>query len=230
MSRVQDCATCRVREFAALCSGGETALAAFTRTCSRHVYQAKQTLFHENTPALGLYGVCTGRIKVSRVDDRGREQILRLVDPGGILGEECLLEDGLFLGTAWAMEESQVAFVGRRDVLQLLRVREGMSEKFVTHLCQMLQTAQTGLARATLTDARSRLAGLLLDLGRRYGLRTEEGITCSLNLSRAELGAMIGLTPETTMRLLSAFREEGMIRTDGRTLTLLQPDRLEALA
>ena len=94
----------------------------------------------------------------------------------------------------------------------------------------MLQTAQTGLARMALTDARSRLAGLLLDLGRRHGKPTAAGMTCPLSLSRAELGAMIGLTPETTMRLLSEFRGEGIVLTDGRTLTLTQPDRLEGLA
>ena len=225
----QDCATCRIREVAALCNGGDSSLAAFIRERSQHRYRAKQILYHENTPALGMYGVCSGRIKVSRTEGRGREQVLRIVDAGGILGEECLLEESRFVGTARALEDSQIAFVGRRDVIQLLRARDGMAEKFVLHLCDVLHATQQGLARVALTDARSRLAGLLLDLGRRYGESDGKGVRFSLNLSRGELGAMVGLTPETTMRLLSEFRTKGILRADGRTLTLLHPDQLESL-
>src|SRR5574341_1202781 len=125
----RDCKTCGVREGAVLCGGGDAALAAFVRERSQHQYRAKQTLYHENTPALGLYGVCSGRVKVSRAEGRRREQVLRIVDPGGILGEECLLEGSRFVGTAHALEDCQVAFVGRRDLLQLLRARDGMTEK-----------------------------------------------------------------------------------------------------
>lgn len=230
MKNIQDCATCRLREVAALCSGGKSSLAAFMRGRSRHRYLAKQTLYHENTPALGVYGVCSGQIKVSRSGGRGKEQILRIVDPGGILGEESLLEDGRFAGTAQALGNSEVAFVGRREMLQLLRGPDAMTEKFVLHLCHVLQATQMDLARIALADARSRLAGLLLDLGRRYGESEGKGVRFLLNVSRRELGAMVGLTPETTMRLMSEFRRQGLVRADGRMLSLPNPDKLEGSA
>ncbi|MBI2000094.1 MAG: cyclic nucleotide-binding domain-containing protein, partial [candidate division NC10 bacterium] len=77
------CDACHAREGAALCGSQTAALAAFAQVHHRHRYLAKQTLYHEGTPALGLYVVCRGRIKVRRADGNGREQILRLVDPGG---------------------------------------------------------------------------------------------------------------------------------------------------
>ncbi len=73
------------------------------------------------------------------------------------------------------------------------------------------------------------MAGLLLELGRRYGQPTPEGIALSLSVNRGELAAMIGLTPETAMRLLSQFRDEGIVRADRRQVVLVQPERLEAL-
>jgi CRP/FNR family transcriptional regulator len=81
-----------------------------------------------------------------------------------------------------------------------------------------------------LADARSRLASLLLDLGSRYGQPGRGGTQLAVNLSRGELAAMVGLTAETVMRLLSEFREEGILRTEGRIMTLLAEQRLKALA
>lgn len=223
------CGACEVGEAAVLCGGGEATLPAFAGRAVPHPYRVKQTLYHEDTPALGLHVVCSGRIKVSRTEGNGREQVLRIVDPGEILGEECLLEGSRYVGSAQALEDSRVAFLSREDVLRLLQTHPGMAVQLLVYLCRVLASTQTRLARIAWADARSRMAGLLLDLGRRYGRDTREGLQVCLNLSRGELGAMVGLTPETTMRLLSDFRTEGILRTDGRAMTLVQPERLEAL-
>lgn len=222
------CEACETRPESVLCNGDGTALAAFSAIHHRHRYLAKQTLYHEGTPALGLYVLCHGRIKATRSDGNGREQIVRLVDPGGILGEEALRSGSHYVGTARVLEDSQVAFVGREALLRLLRAHEGMAVSLLQHLSRVLVSTQANLARLALADARSRMAGLLLELGRRYGQPTDEGIALSLAVSRGEMAAMIGLTPETAMRLLSQFRDEGIVRTDRRQVVLVRPERLEA--
>ncbi len=224
------CDTCDTRASAVLCRGETRAASAFARVQHPHRYSAKQTLYHEGTPALGLYLVCQGRIKVARRNGSGRELILRLVDAGGVLGEEALLEGTRYVGTARALEDSRIAFVCREDLLRLLATHTGLAMNLLAHLCQILVSTQANLTSLALTDARSRMAGLLLGLGRRYGQPTAQGTALSLCVSRAELAAMVGLTPETAMRLLSEFREEGAIRTDGRQLFLVQPERIAALA
>lgn len=224
------CDACDARETAVLCGGEAAALAAFARVHHQHRYLAKQTLYHEGTPALGLYVVCRGRIKVSRADGNGREQILRLVDPGGVLGEEALIEGARYVGSALALEDSQVAFVGREELLRLFQAHGEMAVNLLLHLCRELVSTQANLTRLALADARSRMAGLLLELGRRYGQPTSEGMQLSLQVSRGELAAMVGLTPETAMRLLSEFRDAGIVRTDRRQVILVQPEQLEALS
>lgn len=225
------CETCERRTESVLChgDGDPAALAAFGAIHPRHRYLARQTLYHQGTPALGLYVLCHGRIKVSRADGRGREQIVRLVDPGGILGEEALRPDGRYVGTARALLESQAAFVGRDELLRLLREHNGMAVRLLQHLAQVLASTQAHLARLALADARSRMAGLLVELGRRYGHPADEGLRLSPAMSRGELAAMIGLTPETAMRLLAWFRDQGILRTAGRQIVLLRPGQLEAL-
>jgi CRP/FNR family transcriptional regulator len=224
------CDGCDARPTAVLCGAGARAVAAFVRVQHQHRYLAKQTLYHEGTPALGLYVVCQGRIKVGRRTGGGRELILRLVDPGGVLGEEALIEGNGYVGTARALEDSRVAFVSREDLLQLLAAHGELAMRLLGHVCQVLVFTQINLTSLALADARSRMAGLLLDLGRRYGQPTTEGTALSLSLSRGELAAMVGLTPETAMRLLSEFRDEGIVRTDRRQAILVRPERLAALA
>ncbi len=229
MKLTEACGTCHVRDSSVLCSGETAAPAEFAQMHYQHRYLARQTLYHEGTPSLGLFLVCRGRIKVSRADRNGREQILRLVDQGGVLGEEALLDGSRYVGSARALEESQVAFVGREDLLRFLRTHEGMAVSLLLHLCRVLVSTQANLTRLALTDARSRMAGLLLDLGRQYGRPTPEGTELSLSISRGELAAMVGVAPETAMRLLSEFREAGIVRTDRRQVILAKPGRLEAL-
>ena len=243
MEPVEACNTCPAQVRAVLCEAGGTGVPAFAQVRHQHRYLARQTLYHEETPALGLYVLCHGRIKVSRADGNGREQILRLVDPGGVLGEEVLIEGARYVGTARALEDSLAAFVAREDLLRLLRTHDGLGVSLLFHLARELVSIQTHLTRVALADARSRLATLLLDLCGRYGQpgrggdpahmamgqASGLGVQIALNLSRSELAAMVGLTPETVMRLLSEFREEGILRTEGRAVTLLAPERLKAL-
>ena len=224
------CDICDTRASAVLCGGEPRAVTAFARVQHQHRYLAKQTLYHEGTPALGLYVVCQGRIKVGRRNGSGRELILRLVDPGGVLGEEALLEGNRYVGTARALEDSRVAFVSRQDLLRLLATHPGMAMHLLAYMCQVLVSTQITLTSLALADARSRMAGLLLELGRRYGQPATEGTALSLSVSRGELAAMVGLTPETAMRLLSEFRDEGIVRTDRRQVILIHPERLAALS
>ena len=243
MEPVEACNTCPAQVRAVLCEAGGTGVPAFAQVRHQHRYLARQTLYHEETPALGLYVCCHGRIKVSRAGGNGREQILRLVDPGGVLGEEVLIEGARYVGTARALEDSLAAFVAREDLLRLLRTHDGLGVSLLFHLARELVSIQTHLTRVALADARSRLATLLLDLCGRYGQPARGGdpahmtmgqanglgVQLALNLSRSELAAMVGLTPETVIWLLSEFREEGILRTEGRAVTLLAPERLKAL-
>ncbi len=230
MEVMEACRMCPARGRAVLCEVGGTALPAFAGVHHQHRYLARQTLYHEGTPALGLYVLCRGRVKVSWADGNGREQILRLVDAGGASGEEALLEGSRYVGTARALEDSLAAFVAREDLLRLLRTHDEIGVRLLLHLTRELIHVQANLTRVALADARCRLATLLLDLGRRYGQPGRDGIQLAVNLKRSELGAMVGLTPETVMRLLSEFREEGILRTERREMTLVSPDRLKALA
>ncbi len=192
-------------------------------------YQARQTLYHEGMPALGIHILCSGRVKLSRGDNNGRQQILRLVGPGEICGEEALLEEAPYTNTAEALETCQSAFVRREAFLELLQNQDRILLPLLRHICQVLVETQIRLTHVALNDARTRMAAQLLDLAERYGEPGSKGITLRLGLRRGELAALVGISPETAMRLLSQFQREGLLEVRGRRLTLTSPERLRAL-
>lgn len=197
----------------------------------RHIrtYQPRQILYHEGMPALGVYILCSGRVKLSRTNNSGRHQILRIAGAGGICGEEALLDATLYTNTAEALEPCQSAFVRREAFVQLLETRDRVALPLLRHICRVLIEMQVRFTHVALSDARTRLAAQLLDLAERDGKPGAKGTTLNLSLRRGELAALVGLSPETAMRLLSQFQREGLLETHGRRLTLKSLDGLRAL-
>ncbi len=224
------CDTCQGREQCIFGNLPAPQLENFNRIRHFHQYKARQIIFHEGTPALGFHIGCTGRIKLSKADSNGREQIVRIANPGEIIGEESLLDAQTYGATAEPLEDCHTAFIKRADFLALLNGSEGIASRFLLHFCRTLIETQGRLARMGLGDARARLAGTLLDLTQRYGKPGKGGVNLDLELSRSELAAMVGLSPETAMRLLSEFKADGLIRLDGRHITVLNREKLAALA
>ncbi len=192
-------------------------------------YQSRQTLYHEGMPALGIHILCSGRVKLSRGDNNGRQQILRIVGPGEICGEEALLEGAPYTNTAEALETCQSAFVRREAFLDLVQNRDRVLLPLLRHICQVLVETQVRFTHVALSDARTRMAAQLLELAERFGKPGSKGTTLNLALRRGELAALVGLSPETAMRVLSEFKREGLLDIQGRRLTLKSPDRLRAL-
>ncbi len=224
------CDACQAREQCLFGDLPAPQLDAFSQIRHFHSYKARQVLFHEGTPALGFHIGCAGRVKVSKADSNGREQIIRIANPGEIIGEEAILEAQPYGATAEALDDCHTAFVKRHEFMAFLHSTQAIGQRFLLHLCRVLIETQGRLARMGLGDARARLAGALLDLSQRYGRPARGGTDVDLNLSRAELAAMVGLSPETAMRLLSEFKDDGLVRLDGRRITVLSQDRLADLS
>jgi CRP/FNR family transcriptional regulator, polysaccharide utilization system transcription regulator len=224
------CPQCGVRQ-ACLLTAQLTLQEVETTRMTRHIrtYQPRQILYHEGMPALGVYILCAGRVKLSRTNNTGRQQILRITGAGDICGEEALLEGTLYTNTAEALETSQSAFVRREAFLQLLETGGRVVLPFLRHICQVLIDIQVRFTHVALSDARTRLAAQLLDLAERDGKPGAKGTILNLSLRRGELAALVGLSPETAMRLLSQFQRDGLLETQGRRLTLKSLDGLRAL-
>ncbi|MBC7317913.1 Crp/Fnr family transcriptional regulator [Candidatus Bipolaricaulota bacterium] len=191
---------------------------------------AGELVFYEGLPAHGLYILCEGKIKVAKRLKGGRSQILKLLAPGEVLGEKTLFDQETYTCYAKALELSRLMFIAREDFLAFIRKYPDVAIRLIEKLSRELKAFGEKLVEISAHSAKERLARVLLELARAFGKETPEGWDLGVELPRAELAEMAGLTTETTVRILSEFKSRGLISLPGRRIVILKPEELQAMA
>lgn len=190
-------------------------------------YDPGQIVFHEGRPAFGLHVACEGRVKLFKRASNGRRQILQIVGPAGLLGEEALRENSTYLSSAQALTETKLFFIARSDMSVLLQ-NASVMRRLLGYLLHRLHRTEELLLATRHGSAEERLARLLLSLAQEYGRHFNGQILIELELTQTELAEMLGLTREAINKHLSAFRKEGFLDGHERHM-LIDQTSLERL-
>nr|MBO2476106.1 Crp/Fnr family transcriptional regulator [Bacillota bacterium] len=191
-------------------------------------YRKNQVLFVEGEPSHSLYFICSGRVKVYRVSADGREQILHLLGDGDPIAVVPFFDGGAYPANAEVLTDAEIAFIRFEDFERIARANPSILLRMLRLLAQRLRRAQEQIASLALKSVGGRLAQRLLDLADRHGVPVPGGIQVDLQLSRQELGNLIGASRETTTRLLQQLQREKLIRLEGSRVTILDPEGLRA--
>lgn len=224
------CHTCHTKEFGIFSSLNSEELLKIKDLTHRHFYKKHQIIFHEDNPCEGFYILRSGRAKLIKSTDTGRQVILKLVDPAGFLGEHAIFEDRPYAFTAEAMEDSEICFINKEDFFRVLREKPQVLLKIISILSGELRAARVQLIDMALKDARERMAGLIMNLADEYGKSKKGGIALGLSLTRGEMAEMIGVSQETAIRLISEFKSDGLIETGRHQMTILDGERIRSIA
>lgn len=189
-----------------------------------------EPVFHEGMPAFGLYILCRGKVKLAKHTPGGHSQILKLLGPGEILGEKTLFDQETYTCYAKALEPSQLRFIPRDDFLAFVRRYPEVALRLVEKLSRELKVFGDKLVEITSRSAKERVARVLLELAHAFGKEREEGLDIGVELPRAELAEMAGVSTETAIRILSELRERGVLNLPGHRIVVLKPDVLGGLA
>ncbi|MFS8534664.1 MAG: Crp/Fnr family transcriptional regulator [Limnochordales bacterium] len=189
-------------------------------------YRKNQVLFVEGEPSHSLYFICSGRVKVYRVSADGREQILHLLGDGDPIAVVPFFDGGAYPANAEVLTDAEIAFIRFEDFERIARANPSILLRMLRLLAQRLRRAQEQIASLALKSVGGRLAQRLLDLADRHGVPVPGGIQVDLQLSRQELGNLIGASRETTTRLLQQLQREKLIRLEGSRVTILDPEGL----
>jgi CRP-like cAMP-binding protein len=223
----ENCDTCTLRTQAVLCNLEGEDLEEFQHIKRSLDYESRQTVFYEGNLCLGLYLLCAGKVKLTRSSARGQRQIVRILGAGELIEKQAFGERALHEVT---LEPSQVCVIDRDRYLAVIHRNPQLAIKLIQLLSNEHGVNMDQLDQFTFQSARERLAGLLLELGDRFGKKGADQIQVGVTLKREEIAEMAGITVETAIRLLSVFRNEGVLTIDGRAITLLKPDRLARIA
>jgi CRP/FNR family transcriptional regulator len=206
------------------------ALRTFDHMKSPIAYPKGSILFLEGQAPRGIYVLCKGRVKLSLSANDGKTLILKLAEPGEVLGLSATVAGKPYELSAETMDTCQVNFVKRDDFLRFLklhvevcfRAAEQLSKKY-NNTCYELRSL--GLSHS----ASERLAKLLLEWNSMHGKASKNG-SINMSLTHEEMAQMIGTSRETVTRLFADFKQRHILEGAGSTLSIKDMAALRGLA
>ncbi|MEJ6493730.1 MAG: Crp/Fnr family transcriptional regulator [Actinomycetes bacterium] len=188
------------------------------------------TLFQEGDPGDRLYVVTEGKIKLSHASGDGRESVLMVLGPGDMFGELSLFDPGPRTATAIAVTDSQVLGLGNTDLNPWLAGRPEVAQKLLQALAHRLRRTNEAMSDLVFADVPGRVAKALLELGEKFGSKTEAGIYVNHDLTQEELAQLVGASRETVNKALADFVSRGWLKLETRSVELLDLERLSKRA
>lgn len=188
-------------------------------------YREGETICRQGDPGDALYGIVSGRIRISTGDADGREIFLNIMVPGDTFGEIALLDGGTRTASAIAMEKCELVAL-RRDHLMALLAREAAVALELLRLCgERLRWTSGLLEDAALLDAPARLAKRLLSLGQLHGRKTARGVT--LRISQEDLASFLGVSRQAVNQQLQAWKARGWVDLGRGRVTVLDAGAIQ---
>jgi CRP-like cAMP-binding protein len=209
---------------AALSAGDRVAV--LDRAVARHL-ESGAVLHLAGDTSNRVHVVRTGAIKLMSRDPGGREAILGLVLPGGLVGLSPVLDGLPEANDAIALTDCDVLGFDAGALMEVLaRNPKAAIEAARTMSAQVRWLSGTALER-TSSQVPARLAGRLLDLADLAGRRRGDIVEVDLPLDQADLGRLAGMCRESACKAIRKFRAQGLVDYRGRRLRILRPDLLE---
>ncbi|MCW0490160.1 Crp/Fnr family transcriptional regulator [Riemerella anatipestifer] len=196
-------------------------------TSSKEVlkYDKGDVLFDDGELPKGVYFVEKGTAKLSKSGVYGKDYILRIVKEGDILGYRSLLCDENFQARAEAMTELETTFVPSDIFMQLLEADSRLSFAMMQKIAFELGESSNIITFLAQKTVRERLAEILLLLELKLGTDPEGFI--KICLTREEVANLIGTATESAIRLISEFKNDGLIEVEGRSIKIKDHDKLK---
>ncbi len=193
-------------------------------------YEKGATLFHEGDPSDELYTVVAGRVKIVKATPRGADVILEIFGPGDPVGAVALYESRPYPATAVALEPTTCLLIPRQSFFVLLETHPTFVRGLLLGLTHRLVELTNRLAELSGGRVEARLARFFLKLASDMGQARPEGLFIPLALSRQELADMIGTTIETSIRIMSRWGKDDLVRTEKDGFIVVDRPALEAIA
>ncbi|MDA1097603.1 MAG: Crp/Fnr family transcriptional regulator [Proteobacteria bacterium] len=221
------CFGCQVRHTTEWCALNDEELALLDGVKVPKTYEAGTTLFHQGDDCAGIYCISSGLVGVRRLDAAGNSTLVRLCGPGETIGYRSFLRKSSHRSTAEVMMPSTVCFIRRATVRTLLEQNPNLGLRFLDHTLKDADDFEDRHFENVTFTVRSRLLSLLMVLYERFGHLNENGEpVMELPISRQDIAALIGASPETISRSIGAVQDEGLAVFKGRKV---QFHSLEAL-
>ena len=198
-------------------------LALFADKAKQRAMRVGEVLFRRGEAGTTMLVILAGQVRIALPSREGREQVLRVLQPGDVVGEMALLDGGDRTADAVAETNGRLLVIERRDLIEALRTSPELCLAVVATLSERLRRTNALLESMLFQDAAGRLASALLTL-------TDGQKTRRLDITQGALGERIGAARETVNKRLREWQASGVIALEPGRVTVLDLPALTRLA
>ncbi len=183
-------------------------------------------IFAEGELGDRLYIILSGKVKIGRKSPDGRENLLAVFGPSDMFGELSIFDPGPRTSTATTVTEVQAVTMDRTALREWIAKRPEIAEQLLRVIARRLRRTNNMLADLIFTDVPGRVAKALLQLAHDFG--TQEGgmLRVTHDLTQEEIAQLVGASRETVNKALADFAQRGWLRLEGKSVLILEPQRL----
>ena len=222
------CEQCIVKEFSSLKAINKDELVKLAECKTSYTIKKGEPIFEEGDAVNGIYCITTGVCKMSKLSPNGKDQIIKLVKAGELIGQRSMISDEPANLSAVALEDMEVCFIPKSEVLNMFDNNNQFSMNMMKTICGDLKDASDHMISISQKTVKERLAETLVYLEVNFGKNNDGSL--HIQLSREELAGMIGTATESCIRLLSDFNKLGLISLIGKKIVVKDIVKLKKIA
>jgi CRP/FNR family cyclic AMP-dependent transcriptional regulator len=187
---------------------------------ARKLFSAGELIFSEGEPCNGLHIIARGKVRIFKMSVSGREQVLALNGPGESVAELPVFDGGPFPASAVAVDETEMAFISRRDFHAYCLEHPEVALKVLSVVGARLRRLVGIIEELSFTTIRQRLISVLVKLAQSEGRNTVGGIEFLLPSTHQELANQLGTVRELISRNLMRLQAEGLLDVEARRIVV----------
>jgi DNA-binding response OmpR family regulator len=191
-------------------------------------YKKKERIYSAGQRPHRLFFVESGKVKLYKTNDDGKELIIGICQSGEFLGYTALLDDVVYRETAEALEPSEISSISRDAFEQLVNENSAVAAEFTKLLAGNVHQKEEQLLGIAYNSLRKKVAEALIVLHKKYNMGGDAPI--AIHISRENLAAIAGTAKESLIRTLGDFKDEGLIALQGSDIIILEEKKLATLA
>ncbi|HOJ09217.1 MAG TPA: Crp/Fnr family transcriptional regulator [Clostridiales bacterium] len=190
---------------------------------SDRTYEKGEMIYIAGDKGEKLYVIHKGKVKISRVSESGKEQVIRVLGPGEFMGELSLFSSSPLTDNGEALEKTTVCIISKDKIKELMAKYPVISFKVMEELSRRLEKVENLVENISLHGVEKRLADTLISM-------VNDKNEVILKMSKKDFASHIGMSQETLSRKLSAFQEMGLIKLIGhRRIIILDKEALSEI-
>lgn len=193
-------------------------------------YKKGEVVFREGAFADGIFFIVEGKVKKYKLDPGGKEHIIYVANIGELIGYHAVLAEDRYPDSAAALEESVIAFIPRNSFLDVLKCSEILNKRLLKTLSHEFAVLVNSVSLFAQKSVRERLALQLIVMREKYKANFSPGMLVEINMTRDDLANIVGTARENVVRLLTEFKEKGIVETKGRKIIVQDVNKLIEIA